>query len=844
MSKFEISPENLYKFIKTDNLHEVEFRFKFSKEQIIKFLTLKRDELINNCSINKTVNIIYVDQSKNKKDFVISKNFDNNTVNYYTKQKKLVTKISGNIILNVSRETPSSQAQRPANQDNFLVRIKNRLEIPYRNGRFDITQISQMDRASINNSQLISQRKVDLFKPVEGYEKPDEIYDAFLRNMNNSAITSVEMEYEFTNLEEPNQLTINFIHELLGYDYSVGVKDGGILSEIAVDIGSNTRRGVSLKTMLNNATCLTSALYNRIYPPIDWYLTPKADGYVGLAVFGRNGKNYLIYTETVEVEFHANGYTILVGEVVDKTFYCFDALMIEGENIMQLGFSRRLEAFMKFIVESIKFGEFTIKPKEFILITSDLQRSFKSAIELPVSYETDGFILVSPNNTYQETKNYKIKEHNTIDFLVVECPDILKKEQEIYQHVNGTGGTFLLFSTITDYELKRAMIQPLRGYNTIFNQRFGGVMPIQFCPSDNPLAYIWHASSEETKILRDVKTRIIAEFDYDNKKENWKLIKIRDDRVDEPNYYGNHLFKVAEPSWMAMKYPFTLEQMANPLTNYFGTGKDMMYKAQTAFNSYVKSKILSEVRTVCQSKVAVDLAAGKGQDLRRYYENNFTKTLFCDIDPVALSELVTRRFEIMRDKHKKNTMAVQTLLRDLNLPADQTLEIMKPLISSTNIGLVVCNFAIHYLIYDIDHLRNFMRLILGLSTPGTMFYFTTMSGKAVLDLLSDANEWKCHQNGVLKYHIVKKFKGTTLTDFGQTIATKMPFSNELFEENLVNIDFVNGMFEKVGFKLIESQSFKKYLSRFENDSPSVYGLLSEDDKTFASLYHYSIFKKI
>jgi hypothetical protein len=336
--------------------------------------------------------------------------------------------------------------------------------------------------------------------------------------------------------------------------------------------------------------------------------------------------------------------------------------------------------------------------------------------------------------------------------------------------------------------------------------------------------------------------RVVGELEYDVKNKNWKLIKIREDRRDEPNYYGNHLFKVAEQSWMATKYPFTLEQMANPLTNYFGLGKDKMYKAQTGFNSFVKSKLLSLAKTLIPSKVAIDLASGKGQDLGRYYDNGFTKTIFCDYDPIALSELVTRRFDMIKDKNRKNTMAIQTLHRDLNLPADDTIQIFKSLLTENNVGLIVCNFAIHYLITDIDKLNNFIKLVRNLSSKGTIFYFTTMSGQSVVDLIGTANDWKAHENGVLKYQIVKKYSGNKLTDMGQTINTKMPFSDELFTENLVNIELVNAQFIKFGFRLLASEGFKIFLNQFKAENPNVYALLTEDDKKFVSLYHYSMFQ--
>ena len=838
----DISSTNIYKFIKDNKIDEVEFRYKFSPQDIIRFLELNKAEFSPVCKLQQTTNIIYLDSSKKKEDFIITKDYESEKIEYSTKRRELSVKLTNSISLNISVERPSSGAAKPANTQP-LVRIKNRLTIPYKNGRFDITQVSQIEKVAIANAQVINSRKVDLFIPMDGYKK-EQLYDAFINNMFNAVITSVEMEYEFSDVNE-NQLTIEYANELLGSDYATTVAKTNILSDIATDIGIKSNREISLKSMLNNATCLTAAIYNRIYPPIDWYITPKADGYVGIVALGKNGKSYIIYADNViEVNYTVDTYTLLVGEVIDKTFYCFDALICENKLLLQRSFTDRLELFMRYLNQPIKFGDYELVAKDHILITSDLQRSFKSVIELPKQYEIDGYILVSPNNTYVETKYYKIKEHNTIDFLAIECPLALKKE-DVYKKPEGTTGeTYLLFCTINEFELNRIMIQTLKGYQSIFPQRFNGVMPIQFAPTDNPLAYIWHSTSAETKILKEAQKngRLIVELDYDTKKSNWKLIKVRDDRINEPNYFGNHFLKVAEPSWFAIKYPFTIADMSRPLGNYFGTGKDDIYKAQTGFNSYVKSKLLTQATSMITSKTVVDLAAGKGQDLRRYFDLEFTKGVFCDIDPVALSELITRRFDITRDKTRKNKMQVFTACRDLTLPSDETIEMFKPFTKDSHIGLIVCNFAIHYMITDIDKLNNFIRLIRGIATKGTIFYFTTMCGQGVVDLLGDGNEWKSHENGVLKYHIVKKFKGNELLDMGQTIATKMPFSDELYSENLVNINFVNNQFTKYGFKLIASERFSIFLNRMKKDNERVYNMLTPDDKTFVSLYRYSMFE--
>lgn len=838
----DLSSNNIFNFIKEHRIEEVEFRYKFPVSDIIRFLEINKQTFAPKCSIERTTNIIYLDPSKRREDFIVTKDYDTENISYSTKHREISIKLTNSTTLNVSNEKSSSGARKPSG--NPLVRIKNRLTIPHEDGRFDVTQVAQIEKASAANIQVINSRKKDLFVTMDGY-KGEDLYDAFINNMYNPVISSVELEYEFKKVTSPDQLTIEYSNRLLGEEYAASVAKTNILMSIARDIGARQGREISLKTILTNATCLTPAIYNRIFPPLDYYITPKADGFVGIVAINKDGKSYIIYSDQIiEVDYTADKYTLLVGEVVGKTFYCFEILIHDGTLMVQRSFSERLDSFMKYLSEPIKFGEFTVVAKDHILITDDLQRSFKSVTELPITYEIDGYVLVSPNNTYAETKYYKIKPSNTIDFLAVECPLSLKKE-EMYKKPEGTTGeTYLLFCSINEYELERIMIQQLKGYQTLFPQRFNGMMPIQFAPTDNPLAYIWHSTNAETKILKEAqkKGRLIVELDYDIKQNKWKLIRIREDRINEPNYFGNHFLKVAEPSWFAIKHPLKIEDLSKPLSNYFGTGKGDIYKAPTGFNSYTKSKLLTKATSLVTSKTVIDLAAGKGQDLARYYDSEYSKGIFCDIDAIALSELIARRADITKDKTRKNKMQVFTVHRDLTLPADDTAEIFKPFIKDNNVGLIVCNFAIHYLITDIDKLNNFIRLIRSISNRGTIFYFTTMSGRAVTELLGSGNEWKAHEKGLLKYHIVKKYHGNQLMDMGQTIQTKMPFSDELYTENLVNIDLVNQLFVKYGFNLIASESFRTFFNPMKRDNPRVFNLLTEDDKKYVGLYHYSMFE--
>lgn len=837
----DITPANIVKFIESNKFHEIEFRYKVTTKFITDFLASNTTKFAPTAFNSQTVNLIYIAKRTNKDkqmpNFIVTRNSDG-TKEYMLKQKMLAIKYD-NITLNVSEEIPQKEVNTPSHNPNYVIRIKNRLSIPINSGQFDITQVCTLTDDQKGNTQEIMRCKSALFKPMEGHSTQVEIYNAFLANITNPVITSLEMEYEFTKDAKITEQMIaeQYALDLVGPEHFKELNTHKIFNVICSDL---KRKATSLKTLLNNAVGLTISAYNLIYPPIGWYITPKADGYIALAIFNKDGQHYLLdsnETKIITADKVKPGYTIIVGESCKKMFYAFDLLMVDGIPTVDLPFEDRLIELNKFIVDKIITDQTTVVIKDHILITSDLQRSFKSVLELSIEYETDGHILVSPDNNYFETQNYKIKEHNTIDFLVIECPKFLKKK-DIYNGKN----VYLLFCSINEFELQKAMILPIEGYKTIFPDRFQGMKPIQFCPSDDPMAYIWDATDAEAKIINEYQKRgrVIAELDYE--KGKWKLIKVREDRINEPNYFGNHLLKAAEPSWLSNKYPLKITEMHEPPKNYFGQGKNLLYEAQVGYNSFVKYTILNNVTKLVKSKTVVDLAAGKGQDLFRYYSLQYQKGIFCDIDPVALSELVSRRFQAIRDKTKNYKMNVQILHRDLNEPADDTLAMFHPLIQNTEIGLIVCNLAIHYLIYNVDKLHNFIRLVKNLGSKGTYFYYTTMSGQAVIDLIGDAKEWKAHQSNILKYRIIKEFTGRNLDPFGQSIKTKMPFSDELYSENLVNIDFINTQFKKFGFELINSRSFSVYLEDFKKHNPMVYNQLTEDDKKFISLYHFSIFR--
>ena len=86
---------------------------------------------------------------------------------------------------------------------------------------------------------------------------------------------------------------------------------------------------------------------------------------------------------------------------------------------------------------------------------------------------------------------------------------------------------------------------------------------------------------------------------------------------------------------------FQLKLYGQPQTTYFRQNKADEFKAATGMNSIIKALLFD----LLKGHTLLDIAAGRGADLRRYAE--FKNVVAVDNDAAALSELSRRRFDII-----------------------------------------------------------------------------------------------------------------------------------------------------------------------------------------------------
>lgn len=668
---------------------------------------------------------------------------------------------------------------------------------------------------------------------------------------------------------------------------------------------------LGLKRLLPPVVALTRVEYRSIYPPVGYYVTDKADG-VRCVISVREGRALVLadflyeykasreLLEKSEKKARLTEATIVDcelvydetkredGETPPFTVYLFDVIAVGGENVSSDGIEKRITHLSA--AASI-LGEFGIKAKvkTYVHISSSDQKTLETQFMSLISvknrpYAIDGLILAEPGKSYLETTSYKYKEsaHNTIDFLARRCPpSVLGKEP----FVDKKGHKLhFLFNGISPDMFDSLGLQWCPGYAELFGApdtrrpartpaNTGNYFPIQFSPSDVPLAYLYHhpdGSAFGTVDMKVIELKCrgdCAGAGGGASVVDWEMVRERSDRTKDllaKRYYGND-FRVAELVWLNNVDPFPKDQLwLGPGLDYFARPKSGIYKAQTAFTSFVKSQ---RILTLRHSAWVVDLGFGKGQDLGRYMDADVGSLLAVDKDRAALAEAVRRKYthadrgrrgkdhrsdetgvderlqrRTMRSHNSKGT-TLHVVVADLLSPFDQLVPVFRRAgLPVAGADAIVNNLAVHYMMGTMESMRNFVALCRECVRVEGYVIITAMFGQKVHALLTeskvqDGQSWDIYEEETLKFSIKRMYSGETLQSAGQKIGVLLPFSDgQYYEEYLVNTRVLTDEFVARGFRVVSLNPVQKHFEEFRMRNPPVYKMLTDNDKTYLSLY--------
>ena len=651
----------------------------------------------------------------------------------------------------------------------------------------------------------------------------------------------------------------------------------------------NFRQKSGLKKLLNNVIEINADTYFKsVIPNItEFYVTDKIDGIRCICYIEEYGdtiniklitnKIYSIkeYNEKIIIDKNTTKkVTILDCEIIfnegvknediisenDIFLYIFDIISLENEKIAFKSFENRLP-FLENGFNKIKMLP-NVNIKEYIKLTDNYKDELKEFYERKNSskkYEIDGLIFTPTskvktntkfpiNTNYNNMLGYKWKniENMTIDFFVCKLPKNLytnipynklklEKNQNIY----------ILFSGISKSDYHKLNMTYMIDYKKIVQDKFtnGSLFPIQFSTSDSPYNYIYLDTNDELH-------ERVCEFNYNTKEKKWVFKKIRTDRdveLERGEYFGNY-FKVSESIWNNINNPLTFDMLIGSNKGYFMQDDNSFYKSQRSYNSFVKTNMLenvlsSKLTDKNDTDIVIDMASGKGQDLARLVNLGFKKGLFIDNDKNALAELVNRKHNLRTNGNK--TMKIHVKVIDLT--SDYT-SIIKSLeafdIEKESVDIIICNFAIHYILSNEGNLINLIKLLNHYLKPNGRFLFTCFNGEKIFKLLKETNEWNSYESNNLKYSIKKLYKSESLSNFGQKIDVLLPFSKDAYyTEYLVNLEHVTNIFNSNNFTTEVSLPFDSLLDEFREQNYKEFENLSESDKDYISLYQFVIIKK-
>jgi hypothetical protein len=800
--------------------------------------------------------------------------------------------------LNVSGEQDLETAF--VNDSNSLIRIKNRnsyyVNINEHKWRVDLTVVKQFPAF---NSKDIKKYVDIMFKYKEPVTSKNFMESMNLGDPEMQQLFSYEIEVEYMKdsgvIIDTEAITnvIKFISWLAKPSHTTDTKYQETVYDVAKYIVTDQKslkkfkHDYGIKQLLPSVTALTINTYKHIFPPVGFFILEKYDGDRSTLIIKNNtvriiSKKYYEFQIPTEMKT-----TIVDGELmttIDKdgeehiTLAIFDVMVIDGSDISEMGYEIRIINIEEAvdIINGLNLDKFKAETK-FIEQVSDpnkLEQYFNNPELSNDRYNTDGLILVKPENNYLSTISYKWKpiEDNTIDFLAKKVPKELMDTVPVNLHPKKGFDLYYLFVGINPNMFQSLGMTKVAGYDELFpGNRYESAryFPIQFSPSDSPFAYIYYhnVTNDDGNSTNNIDGKYVEMRCNDSQGTDnecvtceaagkldlpkWEFIRLREDRAREKNNYFGNDFRTAEVNWSNYLAPFKKEQLwTGPNVGYFAVSKSSLYKYQTGFTSFVKTQ---RIQTLSHFKWVIDAAIGKGQDFLRYVDAEIKYLIGIDLDQTALTELIQRKLQNASriSRIKNNPLTLFILNKNLTDPYTEFVTKIQSITGFPKKGAnaLVINLAIHYLCGSTENIQNFIQICSNLVEPGGIVSMTLMFGETVHQMLIDneiktGEAWKKYEGDTLKYSIRRDYKSDTMTDVGQQIGVLLPFSvGEYYEEPIVNTKYLESQFNMFGFKLVEKKPFNEHFNEHKIRNPNHHKMLTPEDFEFLSLYGEMVFQK-
>jgi hypothetical protein len=515
----------------------------------------------------------------------------------------------------------------------------------------------------------------------------------------------------------------------------------------------------------------------------------------------------------------------------------FDVIQYGGADIWREPFARRHEALLEFENAIGAAGVATVRVKKYYrLLAKNYQQLILDLYKEKKPYLKDGIIFTEISQDYNQTVNLKWKPPAllTIDFLAVKTQ----------------GARYLLMAGVDPAAFKRFGLTLPADYEGLVKSTTAKV------DISDKLYSKYFPAPFESSLIKDSQYYTpgkkipnlhghIVEMSYEGK---WVFHRIRTDRdveLSNGTYFGNN-YKVAELTLQASLNPLTIGDLCSSygeLTlGFYFQKKDDAYLFVRKFNNYVKNVLIARHR----ADQVMDMASGKGQDIKKYVDAKVKELLMIELDNDAIDELIKRKFDIIGKMYIDDIYAPVDLRTykpqgcklsvrqlDLNNSHKKNIEVL----GAGKFKLIVCNFALHYMLNDKKGAENIVAFVANYLDDDGEFIFTALDGEKVFELVKGGKWVKDKYLIELVRPAKSPFKGY------EKIKVLLPCADTPYEEPLINLLELDKAFKRHGIYRTEGRNFDVFLGPYAQKKPHMHKELNDHDKFFIGLYRFSIYKK-
>jgi mRNA (guanine-N7-)-methyltransferase len=215
--------------------------------------------------------------------------------------------------------------------------------------------------------------------------------------------------------------------------------------------------------------------------------------------------------------------------------------------------------------------------------------------------------------------------------------------------------------------------------------------------------------------------------------------------------------------------------------------KQSFFYEMRKFHNQVKRDLYREYSS--PRNTVLELGIGKGGDLSKWIENDFSKVVGYDIDPVSVEEAHRR----VLDSRQKIPFTYDFQVRDLSTTVVPS--------TDDKYDLVSAMFSFHYFFANQKSFETITTTILSNLKVGGFFIGTMFDGRSVLKNKIPSNQY---------FEIQLKPETDTQSFFGKVVSVRMGSTvlDQATDEFVVEFNEFVTMMKKFGLDLVESRMFE------------------------------------